>query len=180
MLRRCHTVGYALEGDRKRCFDKVYQTYFATAPTIICTPFNMFIQTMISCRPLDTTNYWKSQFRDAEFTHFPPPLLPTEKPGQQVNLECSISLPKSRESGILSSTILRAAWALVLSMYTRTQDVTFGATLSGRNVPLAAVEGVIGPTLTTVPIRIKLDKKEQTRDFLRRVQDQATQMIEYE
>lgn len=160
--------------------DRVYQTYFATALSLVRTPFNMFIQTITSSRPSDTIDYWKSQFQDADLTHFPPPLLLTEKPGQQVNLECSMSLPRSRDSGILSSTILRAAWALLLSMYTRTQDVIFGATLSGRSVPLAGIEGVIGPTLTTVPIRIKFDKTESTRGFLHRVQDQSAQMIDYE
>lgn len=160
--------------------DRVYQTYFATASALIRTPFNMFIQTITSSRPSDTINYWKSQFQDADFTHFPPPLLLSEKPGPQVNMECSISKPRSRDSGILSSTILRAAWALLLSTYTRTQDVIFGATLSGRSVPLAGIEEVIGPTLTTVPIRIKFDKTEQTGDFLRRVQDQSAQMIDYE
>jgi len=160
--------------------DRVYQIYFSTGPTQARPSFNTFIQNIKSIKLSDTTEYWKSQFQDAEFTHFPPPSMPNKKSGKQVNLESSMSLPKSRHSGILTSTILRAAWAFLLSTYTRNQDAFFGATLSGRNVPLAGIERVIGPTMTTVPIRIRLDKTERTGSFLRRVQEQSTQMINYE
>ncbi len=160
--------------------DRVYQRYFAETSKLVRTPYNMFIEKITSTRPSDTIDYWKSQLQDADYTHFPPPLPIAGEPGQQLNLECSMSLPRSRDSGILTSTILRAAWALLLGTYTRSNDIIFGATLSGRSVPLVGVETVIGPTLTTVPIRIKFDKTQQTRDFLRRIQDQSAQMIDYE
>jgi aryl carrier-like protein len=160
--------------------DRVYETYSATGLTQARPSFNMFIQKITSSNPSDTSEYWKSQFQDADLVHFPPPLLLTEKPGKQVNLESSMSLSRTRHSGILTSTILRAAWALLLSTYTRSQDVIFGTTLSGRNVPLAGIERVVGPTMTTVPIRIQTHRTEQTGEFLRRVQDQSTQMIDYE
>ena len=39
---------------------------------------------------------------------------------------------------------------------------------------------MIGPTLTTVPLRIKLDTQTTMVDFLHSIQDQTTQMIKYE
>jgi amino acid adenylation domain-containing protein len=161
--------------------DRAYEIYFANGsspkPHIA---FNRFIQQIQLTAPSDTMKYWKSQFEDASFAHFPPPLPATQKPGRQINLVYSTTLPRSQDSGILTSTILRAAWALLLNTYTREQDVIFGATLSGRNVPLPGIEAVIGPTLTTLPIRVRIDKGVKTADFLRSVQDQSTGMIDYE
>ncbi|KAF7592009.1 hypothetical protein BBP40_000789 [Aspergillus hancockii] len=161
--------------------DKAYRIYSATGST--STPhvaFNRFIHQVTSTTPSNTSDYWKSQFEGADFAHFPPPLLTTQKQGAQINVEYSTALPRAQHSGILTSTILRAGWALLLSTYTREEDVIFGATLSGRNVPLPGIEAVIGPTLTTLPIRVRVDKGVKTADFLRSVQDQSTGMIEYE
>ena len=160
--------------------DRVYQAYFKKSESLRRTPFNIFIEKIVSERSSNTADYWKSQFLNASFAHFPAPLLPTEKPGKQSTLENLIQIPNSQDSGILTSTILRAAWALLLSIYTRNQDVIFGVTLSGRNLPLAGIEGVIGPTLNTVPIRIQLDQTEQAGSYLRRVQNQSTEMIDFE
>ena len=160
--------------------DRVYQAYFEKASSTKHTPFNRFIQKVMSIQKSDSTTYWKSQFLNADFAHFPAQLLPTEKPGRQTTLESSITIPKCQDPSILTSTILRGAWALLLSTYTRSQDVIFGATLSGRNLSLDGIEEMIGPTLTTVPIRIQLDQTEQATDFLHRVQNQSTDMIDFE
>lgn len=42
------------------------------------------------------------------------------------------------------------------------------------------ISEMIGPTLTTVPLRIKLDTQATMVDFLHAIQDQTTQMIQYE
>ncbi|TGJ79519.1 hypothetical protein E0Z10_g9256 [Xylaria hypoxylon] len=53
---------------------------------------------------------------------------------------------------VTPSTLLYAAWGLVLSNYTSSDRVAFGAVFSGRNLPgVPGLEGAVGPLLNTVP-----------------------------
>ncbi|EED18482.1 nonribosomal peptide synthase, putative [Talaromyces stipitatus ATCC 10500] len=160
---------------------KVYDAYHAMPSTTTHIMFNTFIQHTLRNRPSDVSEYWTKQFKDADFVHFPAPLLPGEKPGNQSQIERSFLLRQPETlPGILKSTILRAAWTVLLNCYTRNQDVVFGATLAGRNVAMPGIQDLIGPTLTTVPIRVNVDAKEKLGDFLHRIQDQSVEMIDYE
>ena len=65
-------------------------------------------------------------------------------------------------------------------MYVNSNDVVFGATLSGRTSSVAGVDRIVGPTATTVAIRIVLEPLVSIADFLQGVQDQALEMISFE
>ncbi|KAL8727263.1 MAG: hypothetical protein Q9166_006144 [cf. Caloplaca sp. 2 TL-2023] len=60
--------------------------------------------------------------------------------------------------GISGATVIAAAWALLLASYCNEQDVCYGTVLSGRDE--AFLEDVMGPTISTVPLRISFDKSE--------------------
>jgi amino acid adenylation domain-containing protein len=91
-----------------------------------------------------------------------------------------VPLERKLGSAFTTSTILKAAWAIVLGRYTGTSDALFGVVQTGRNVPIDGISDIIGPTLTTVPLRIKLDNQIPMTSFLQRIQDQSTKMIRYE
>ncbi|KAE8852448.1 hypothetical protein PTNB29_10457 [Pyrenophora teres f. teres] len=78
------------------------------------------------------------------------------------------------------STLIRAAWALLASSYTSSDDVVFGATVTGRNAPVAGIEAMAGPTIATVPVRVRVQHSHKVSEFLHSVQQQATEMIPYE
>ena len=61
-------------------------------------------------------------------------------------------------------------------MYVNSNDVVFGANLSGRTGGIAGVDRIVSPTATSVPIRIVLEPLEYSADFLQGVQDQALEM----
>ncbi|KAI8292811.1 Nonribosomal peptide synthase atnA [Colletotrichum sp. SAR 10_98] len=92
----------------------------------------------------------------------------------------SLSIDVDSVSGVTVSTVVRAAWALMISHFSRTNDVLFGATVSGRNAPLEDIDNIEGPTIATVPVRVSISKAFTVLGFLRRVQDQATAMIPFE
>lgn len=48
-------------------------------------------------------------------------------------------------------------WGLILQKYTNTDDVAFGATVSGRNNDIEEIENITGMFINTVPIRVKQD-----------------------
>ena len=69
-------------------------------------------------------------------------------------LEHQISLETVAGSPFTMATLIRGAWALVASQYTGSDDVLFGETLTGRDIPLPGVEGIVGPLIATVSSRI--------------------------
>lgn len=126
------------------------------------------------------TKYWKSTLGDCEATPFPPlpPKLVQPKVDSFINRDClPISSPKSE---ITDSTYMRAAWAIVSGYHTHSDDVTFGVTMSGRSAPIHGIESIVGPTITTVPVRVRVFRQDTVANFLRAIQDQATEMIPYE
>ncbi|KAI0410616.1 hypothetical protein F5X98DRAFT_385302 [Xylaria grammica] len=53
---------------------------------------------------------------------------------------------------VSAATVIQTAWPVVLGKHTATDDVVFGATLSGRNTPINGIDTMIGPTLMTFRI----------------------------
>ncbi|KAG8160676.1 hypothetical protein KVR01_008940 [Diaporthe batatas] len=78
------------------------------------------------------------------------------------------------------STVLRTAYALVVGAHTGSRDVVFGTTLSGRSAPVAGVEAMTGPTIATVPVRVRWGEDTSPRGLLRRVQVDAGAMMPHE
>lgn len=128
------------------------------------------------------TSYWTDYLQDVPVTPFPNPdaksLGSPGKPHRRLELPTSLHPAHSMTAG----TIARAAWALVLSQYTNSDTVLFGATLSGRNAGMAGIESVCGPTLATVPVRVKIPKGQNVpiQAFLQVLQDEAVQMMPHE
>ncbi|EAQ82934.1 hypothetical protein CHGG_10752 [Chaetomium globosum CBS 148.51] len=69
-------------------------------------------------------------------------------------------------------SLIYAVWGVVLSMHTGRNDILFGATLSGRDVPVQGITDMAGPTIATVPFRIQLDTETSLLDLARTIQDE--------
>ncbi|WP_131761032.1 amino acid adenylation domain-containing protein, partial [Actinomadura fibrosa] len=76
----------------------------------------------------------------------------------------------ARRRGLTMSTVVEAAWALLIGSLTGRDDVVFGATVSGRPAELPRVEEMVGLLINTVPVRVRLDPAETLGDLLARVQ----------
>ncbi len=68
------------------------------------------------------------------------------------------------------NTIVMAAWAIVLGYLNRTNDVVFGATLSGRPTDLPDSTQIAGLMITTVPVRAQIDPRSHVVDWLHQIQ----------
>ncbi|KAK4670006.1 NRPS protein [Podospora pseudopauciseta] len=68
-------------------------------------------------------------------------------------------------------SLIYAAWAVVLSMHTSKNDILFGVTLSGRDMPVEGILDIPGPTIATVPFRVQLDSETSLIDLARAIQD---------
>ncbi|EUC27911.1 hypothetical protein COCCADRAFT_110508 [Bipolaris zeicola 26-R-13] len=142
--------------------------------------FNSFIRYLSKLDQDATATYWKAALDGCTATPFPPLVPGVQQPAADsfVEYQCP-RLPKVTSDATLSATI-RAAWAILTSQYTGLDDVVFGTTVTGRNAPVAGIEDIIGPTIATVPVRIRVDKGWGVQRLLRSVQTQTIDMIPYE
>ncbi|MEM6406469.1 MAG: amino acid adenylation domain-containing protein, partial [Pseudomonadota bacterium] len=71
---------------------------------------------------------------------------------------------------ITLNTLIQAGWASLLGRYSGETDIVFGATTSGRNLPLPGIEQMIGLFINTLPLRVDLN--QPTPALLQQLQTQ--------
>nr|UMZ45380.1 hypothetical protein [Paramyrothecium roridum] len=137
-----------------------------------------FIKYTIAVDSENTANYWKKQLQNAQRAPYPP--AASKKPSETRTVKRVIEVSGTNNATITTATMIRAAWALVLSKYCDTDDVCFGAAISGRNAPIAGIDTVAGPIIATIPIRLQISPEETVANLLKTVQNQALEMVPYE
>ena len=142
-------------------------------------PYNKFVQYLKDQDTSASQKYWISELNGAPPSRFPPTTI-GYKAKPSALLKQSMTFAKKPRSDFTTSTLLRAAWAIVLGKHTESTDVTFGATLTGRNGSLGGIERITGPTITTVPLRVEVARDHKVAEFLSRIQAQASRMIPHE
>lgn len=93
--------------------------------------------------------------------------------------ECGFSLAE-KETGDLRvlagrmqatvSTLIQAAWGLILSTYTGQRDVVFGTVVAGRPTQLPGVETMVGLFINTIPVRVTVQERQAFADVVRTLQ----------
>ncbi|UPK92404.1 hypothetical protein LCI18_003339 [Fusarium solani-melongenae] len=130
-----------------------------------------------------TEDYWKRYFDSYEATQFPtlpsPSYEPTSNKTTFYRMKVNSPSPSS-PLDLTPSTLIRAAWALVVGEMTNTSDVVFGMTVSGRTAPVQNIEAMPAPTMATIPLRVKWTSGQTISDYLETVQREATEMIAFE
>jgi len=122
----------------------------------------------------------------AEPTHLAPvdraraPMLPDQFT-LQVPEQFSTALNKyARRHGLTLNTILQASWALLLGRITGSQDVVFGAVVSGRPPQLPGVEAMIGLFINMIPVRVQLNPAEPLITMITRLQDHQSTLAAHQ
>jgi non-ribosomal peptide synthetase component F len=86
----------------------------------------------------------------------------------------------AQSAEITLSTLAQGAWALLLSHYAGANDVVFGATFSGRPEQIDGIETLIGPCVTNVPGRAKLNSGQSLRLWLTGLQAQQLDLNQHQ
>lgn len=156
--------------------NKAYQNETLHRPA----DFKHFIKYLSSVDRADSESYWREQLEGANGPQFP--ALPFQ--GYQTKadslLEVYVPLENLPASNATVATVIRAAWALVVSQYINSDDVIFGETLTGRNAPIIGAEEIEGPMITTVPVRVQADKEVPVAEYLQSIQEQTVAQIPHE
>ena len=168
--------------------NKVYQhgPVILEELTASTPPFSRFIKHILPAtdsekQTSDNDDYWRQYLAgwSGSGTQFPKTSAASQA---RTNASAShaFTLADPASTGVTHATMLRAAWALVLSRHTSSEDVVFGSVISGRNAPVKGISQVVGPTITTVPLRIQLESDATVTAFLNKIQQIGTDMIPYE
>ena len=86
----------------------------------------------------------------------------------------------AREQQVTLNTVVQGAWAVLLGRYSGSEDVVFGATVSGRPATLPGVEEMVGLFINTLPVRVRMERGEGVGESLRRLQGQQVEVRQYE
>ena len=143
-------------------------------------PYRRFIEYLLTLNQEETSRYWTEQLDDTPLTPFPP--LPQSgyraRSVKFIERKVHLNLDQTKAARISAATVVAAAVALLLSAYCNLDDICYGTTLSGRDDPY--LQDIVGPTLSTVPMRITISRDETICRFLERIQNSLMGMRRYQ
>ncbi|KAK5995925.1 Nonribosomal peptide synthetase GRA1 [Cladobotryum mycophilum] len=163
-----------------RTLAQVEASYYGDKPQ--SQPFNTFVSYLVQQDVSKMEDFWRKELDD-----FSAPLFPNTpsgdynyRPTEIQSMKRSLPIRAARDLGFTLATVVKLSWAMTTSQYSGSDDVVFGTTLAGRNVPVPGIDLVLGPTITTVPLRIKLQRTMSVRDMLELVHEQSIRVMDFE
>lgn len=149
-------------------------------------PYSRFVKHVLGAGKDAARTFWQQELQGAK-----PMALPWSSGSAHTTNSTTrtfsgrtFKIPKSlANTSATKATVLRAAWSLILSRYSESDDVCFGATVTGRQAAVHGVQAIPGMTIATVPVRVRLDtgsRKRPASAFLQDIQRQATEMVAHE
>ena len=85
----------------------------------------------------------------------------------------------AREHSISTEVLLQAAWALILSRYSRDREAVFGVTLSCRPDQLDGARYIAGAMTNTLPVRLRVDADAGLALWLKEIEIVWTELKQY-
>ncbi|HSG40808.1 MAG TPA: amino acid adenylation domain-containing protein, partial [Thermoanaerobaculia bacterium] len=85
-----------------------------------------------------------------------------------------------RRRQLTLSTVVQAAWGLLLHRTSGEADVVFGAVFSGRSAPVPGIESMVGLFINTLPVRVQVRGDLPASDWLRELQEERSLQLQYE
>ncbi|KAF2231590.1 acetyl-CoA synthetase-like protein, partial [Viridothelium virens] len=158
--------------------DTIAQAYRAEQTTFWpLVSFQSFIRYSMAIDVPKATEFWERQLSGLRATVFP---SPSSNGGINMDFYHPISGLQWPSTNITASSIIRSATAMLLALYTNSDDVKFGTTISGRQASVTGIERMAGPTIATVPVRIKFGWDQTVEDLHEQIQSQALEMTDFE
>ncbi|MFL6195733.1 MAG: condensation domain-containing protein, partial [Thermoanaerobaculia bacterium] len=151
-------------------------------------PFHDYIEWIARQAAAETEAFWRREL--AGFAVLTP--LGVDGPGERRELghgderirlsrEVTASLEDlARGSKLTLNTLVQGAWAVLLARYSGEDDVLFGITVSGRPASLRGAETMVGPFISTLPLRVKVPAKAALLPWLAELQRRGLERQDHE
>ena len=149
---------------------RVQQIYRTGTANIPQTPYSKFVEYLTNTDADASTRYWKDYLAGTDAHQFPQPSHSNlSDTSNRKTLQHSMKVVPHKHTDVTPSNTIRAVWAMILAAYTGCDDVVFGETLAGRDIAVPGIADVCGPTLTTVPTRVRIDSGATVVDLLKTI-----------
>lgn len=102
---------------------------------------------------------------------------------QEISLSESVTAALkslARKNGFTPNTLLQGAWALLLSRYSREEDVVFGAVRACRRSNVPDAGALVGLLINTVPVRIRVMPEAALIPWLKSVREAWNALRDFE
>lgn len=140
-------------------------------------PYSDYIKWLRHTDKAATLAYWREYLSGYDALSGLPAVSATGKPAykaKQSNFSIDGALRQSvrtlcAESGITENIFIQTVWSVLLGRYNNTNDVVFGAVVSGRPAQLEGVEDMIGLFINTIPVRITFGEGATIREVMKQV-----------
>ncbi|WUI28994.1 amino acid adenylation domain-containing protein [Mycobacterium sp. NBC_00419] len=149
-------------------------------------PYRRFV-TWLADRDLDAARTaWRETLAgfDTPTLVGPPELLRPGRPGvESARLSAAATravTELARTHHTTVSTVLQAAWAVLLTTLTGRHDVAFGVPVSGRPTELPGAAAMVGLLINTVPVRANISAQTSTADLLDQLHRSHNQTLEHQ
>lgn len=116
-----------------------------------------------------STQFWQSRLADHDRTEFVERISGRSPMTNSSETYTDQRVIEGNVTTLTISAILHAAWALLVSSYSDTDDVLFATALSGRDVPVEGVLDMAGPTMAAVPCRVHVRSEQTVAKFVEQV-----------
>lgn len=162
------------------CLALAAKNYNGQGPASDPADYRKFIRFVQATNSNETYNYWQQQLQEVRPTLFP--RLPKQgyNPLTRRSITRDINTNIEPRLGATRAIIPRAGWALLLSKLSDSQDIVFGAVSNGRSAGIEGIGRMTGPTLTTVPVRVKVDRASSVEDLFTYLTAQYAESLTYE
>ncbi|KAL8884876.1 MAG: hypothetical protein Q9215_007164 [Flavoplaca cf. flavocitrina] len=143
-------------------------------------PYTRFIRYLAQADMEVAQQYRQQQLQGSIVPDLPTSPYTNYQPCPRKRVKREINLHGWTRSDVMMSDVLRAAWALVSAQYADRDVSIFAVALSGRNAPLDEIANLVAPTITTVPLHIRINRAGTVQEVFQTIQEQRVGMIPFE
>ncbi|WP_354306170.1 condensation domain-containing protein, partial [Pedobacter sp. UYP1] len=163
-------------------FLQLYESHLSGKPATLGTvyPYSDYIKWLIRLNWNASLNYW-NQYLSGYDSISGLPKKHLKGDGYLRKQESVMVKGSSRfavtglctDLGITENTLIQTAWGILLGRYNNTDDVVFGAVVSGRPAEVNGIEEMIGLFINTIPVRIGFGDEVPVASLLKSVQQDS-------
>ncbi|KAJ3084645.1 hypothetical protein HK102_000591 [Quaeritorhiza haematococci] len=134
----------------------------------------------------DCQKFWAKSFSEmppSTLLPFARPMSPEPVQFQSIKNTVNVSGKDLRDLTIklqtTASIVMRAAWALTMRYYSRSDHVTFGCVVSGRESEVDDVERMVGMMINTIPVPVTMSADLTVAQFINALQTFHTESVPF-
>ncbi|KAM0741888.1 hypothetical protein ACQRIT_002065 [Beauveria bassiana] len=144
-------------------------------------PFQLYVR---FCETLDERRaamFWERKLSGAKAAPFPNVAAGAAaqvRPDKSLQQYMTGPLELGKDDSVASATVWMA-WAMLTARYTDSEEVLFGARITGRQAAMEDIDRIAGPTTSTVPIWASIDWQSTIGEVRQQMQRQTADLVPF-